>query len=101
MSCSRGDWVRDCFFNSIDKLNAPNYLSQLLEAPEPSPGLLRTPSELKHHVEHAISRETAIRLLRPMANGAERGFNRIRGSQTRPVLSWKRIEREQLLPIFL
>jgi hypothetical protein len=52
-------------------------------------------------VEQAISRKAAVRLLRPMANGAEGRFNGIRRPKTRPMGSGKGVEGQPRFPIFL
>ena len=57
--------------------------------------------QLKKHVEHAITGQTALGPCRRMANGAKAGFNRIRGPQTRPMRGRKRVERDEHLPVLL
>jgi len=74
-------------------MNALDHFFQLPESLEASPGLLRTLSELEHHVEQAVTGQTAFRPLGPMPNGAKRRFNRIRRAKTLPMMSRKLVER--------
>ena len=49
----------------------------------------------------AVTAQTVVRPLRPIPNGAKRGFNRIGRSKTLPVMSGKLVERQQLRSIVL
>jgi len=52
-------------------------------------------------VQHAVTRQTALRSFGPMADCAKGRLNRVAGPNALPVLSRKVIEGHQFFPVFL
>ncbi len=52
-------------------------------------------------MEHAVTREAALRTFGPMSDRAEGGFNRVARPYSLPVLCREVVERHQLLAVFL
>ena len=62
----------------VGKLHTSNDLWQLVMAVKATPGLLRAFDQLEHHSERGPVREASLRADRPVSNGREGAFDRIR-----------------------
>jgi hypothetical protein len=97
--CLSGDPVGGIDLNAVLEWNSCNHFGKVIKSPLPSPGLLGGLAQFKQHVQHALSRETALGALGPMTNRGEGRFDRIGGADALPVLGRKILEGQQFVPI--
>ena len=83
----------------VGKLHTSNNLWQLVVAVKAAPGLLRAFDQLEHHSERGPVREASLRADRPVSNGREGAFDRIRGAQVFPMFGREVVEGEQRVPV--
>ena len=86
-------------FDSIDELNSGNDVGQELAAVEESPFLGGGLHQLEDHREASGARAVALGAAMPQADGGERAFDRVGGSQVDPVLGREVVEGEQHVAI--
>ena len=76
-------WVGDDLA-PVGKLHTSNDLWQLVVAVKATPGLLRAFDQLEDHGERGPVREASLRADRPVSDGREGAFDRIRNRYESP-----------------
>ena len=93
-------WVGDDLA-PVGKLHTSNDLWQLVVAVKATPGLLRAFDQLEDHGERGPVREASLRADRPVSDGREGAFDRIRRTQVLPMFGREVVEGEQRVPVLL
>ena len=93
-------WVGDDLA-PVGKLHTSNDLSHLVVAVKATPGLLRAFDQLEDHGERGPVREASLRADRPVSDGREGAFDRIRRTQVLPMFGREVVEGEQRVPVLL
>jgi hypothetical protein len=81
-----GCWLGRELCHAVNEANAFDEFAQSLDDGDPVPALLRFERGLQHHGERTVLGEGALHPLGAVAQGRERGLDRVGGANMQPVL---------------